>query len=102
MSKPITTEVLPQNLCEHRAVKAWGQLQPERVEPDSIEILKLKNKSAVYRLAGVGPDGSAVIAKRCRRATALIERMIHEEFLARLPLPSVRWHGFVEEPGGEF
>ena len=102
MSKPITTEVLPESLCEHRAVKAWGQLQPERVEPDGIEILKLKNKSAVYRLAGLGPDGSAVIAKRCRTGTALIERMIHEEFLARLALPALQCYGFVKEPNGEF
>src|SRR5438034_672475 len=102
MSKPITTEVLPQNLCEHRAVKAWGQINPKRVEPDGIEILKLKNKSAVYRLGGVGPDGSAVIAKRCRAATAEIERMIHEEFLSHLPLPALRCYGFLPEPNGEY
>jgi len=102
MSKPITSEVLPENLLEHRAVKAWSQLEPERVKPEAIEILKLKNKSAVYRLAGVGPGGSAVIAKRCRTPTARIERMIHEEFVPRLSVPALRCYGFVEEPGGDY
>lgn len=102
MSKPITTEILPDNLPDHRAVKAWAALKPARVEPDGIEILKLKNKSAVYRLVGVGEDGSSVVAKRCRVATASVERMMYEEFLPRLPLPALRYFGHVDEPGGEF
>jgi len=65
MSKPITSEILPANLLEHSAVKAWSQLQPERVEPEGIEILRLKPKSAVYRLLRLGPTGSVVIAKKC-------------------------------------
>jgi len=102
MSKPITNEVLPENLLEHRAVQAWSRLQPERIKPEAIEILKLKNKSAVYRLAGVGPAGSAVIAKRCRTPTARIERMIHEEFVPHLSIAGLRCYGFVEEPGGDY
>jgi len=102
MSKRITTEILPENLLTHRAVKAWSQLQPERIEPEDIEILKLKRKSAVYRLSGVAPDGSAVIAKRCVAETARIERTIHEEFLARLPVPALACYGFVEEPNEQF
>ena len=75
---------------------------PSGVEPEAIAILKLTNKSTVYRLAGVGPDGSAVVGKRCRAATARIESIIHQEFLAHLPLPALRCYGFVEEPDGEF
>src|SRR5439155_21239331 len=104
MSKTVTTEILPENLLEHRAVKAWSQLNRERVEPESIEVLKFKrpeSKSAVYRLNGVAPDGSAVIAKRCLAATAAVERIIYEEFLPRLPLPALRYYGHVDEPGGE-
>src|SRR6266567_6217528 len=74
MSKPITTEILPDNQLDHRAVRAWATLKPPRVKPDAIETLRLKNKSAVYRLVGVGDDGSSVIAKRCRAATASVER----------------------------
>jgi len=76
MSKSITTEILPQKLLEHPAVKAWSQLQPERVEPENIEILKLKRKSAVYRLIRARPNSEPVIAKRCRRRIARIEQFI--------------------------
>src|SRR5881296_1146356 len=102
VSKPITTEILPDNLLNHRAVRAWATLKPPRVKPEAIETLRLKNKSSVYRLVGVGDDGSSVIAKRCRASTASVERMMYEEFLPRLPLPSLRYYGHVDEPGGEF
>src|SRR5438552_6863479 len=99
------TETLPERLVEHRAVKAWAALNPERVVPESIEVLKFKrleSKSAVYRLNGVAPDGSAVVAKRCLAVTAAVERAIYEEFLPHLPLPALRYYGHVDEPGGEF
>src|SRR3989442_634235 len=98
------TDTLPERLAEHRAVKAWAALNPERVQPESIEVLKFKrleSKSAVYRLNGVGPGGSAVVAKRCRAVTASVERMIYQEFLPQLPLPAVHYYGHVDEPGGE-
>src|SRR2546422_7690770 len=101
MSKRITREILPERLVEHRAVKAWSQLQPERVEPEKIEILKLKDKSAVYRLVGAGPDGSSIIAKKCYAATAVVERTIYEKLLPRLPVPVLQCHGFVDEPEGK-
>ena len=94
-------EVLPVNLHKHRAVKAWRKLQPAWFETDRIEVLKLKTKSAVYRLRGVGPDGSAIIAKRCRTATAVVEQAIYDQFLTRLPLPVLSCHGLVMEPEGE-
>ena len=103
MSKSITTEILPENLLEHRAVKAWSQLEPERIEPETIAVLKLtRNKSAVYRMSGVGPTGAAVVAKRCRKTTAMVERLIYEAVLSHLSLPALDCYGFVPEPGGEF
>src|SRR5881628_3491796 len=81
VSDHASKEVLPANLEAHRAVKAWRQLQPKSPAPGQIEILKLKSKSAVYRLTGVGPDRSAVVAKRCPAATATVERAIYDEFL---------------------
>ena len=98
MSKPSRTETLPDNLLDHRAVRAWAALKPVRVEPEGIEILKLRDKSAVYRLGGVGPDGSAVIAKRCRRPACLVERIIYERLFARQLVPALRWYGFLDEP----
>ncbi len=102
MAKVTMTEVIPEDLGEHRSVKAWSRLNPDRVVPDEITILKLKNKTAVYRLAGVGMDGAAVIAKRCRAETAGIERILHEEFLARMPVSRLFMYGFVDEPDGEY
>jgi len=103
MSKTVTTEILPENLLEHRAVKAWSQLEPERTEPEAIAVLRLtRKKSAVYRMAGVGPTGAAVVAKRCRTTTAIVERLIYEEVLSSLSLPALGCYGFVPEPGGEF
>ncbi len=102
MSKPITSEMLPpESLLEHEAVKAWSQLQPERVEPEGIEILRLKPKSAVYRLLGLGPNGSAVIAKKCWLETARIERRIYEELLPSVPVPTLQCYGCVENTDGD-
>ena len=101
MSRPITSEVLPERIEEHAAVKAWRQIQQDRFEPKNIQILKLKRKSSVYRLTGDGVHGKAVIAKRCRATTAVVERLVYEQ-LARLPVPALRCYGLVPEPEGEF
>jgi len=74
MAKSITTEVLPENLREHRAVKAWRQLSPEGPWPVGVELLQLERKSATYRLACVASDRPTFIAKRCVAATARVER----------------------------
>ncbi len=102
MARSTTIEILTEGLQEHQAVKAWRQLQSDHLEPSSIEILKHIKKSAVYRLNGIGPQGEAVIAKRCRKATANVERMIYEELLPRAPVLALRCYGFLKEPEGEF
>lgn len=97
MPKRTTTEIIRTNLPEHPAVKAWRELRPTRIVPDSVEILHERKKSAVYRLEGVGPGGTPVIAKRCQTPTALIERTIYEEVLPHLPIPALHYYGFIEE-----
>src|SRR2546423_531351 len=99
---PRILEVLTENLLEHPAVRAWSQLSCERVAPDSIQVLKRKQKSAAYRLVGARPNGTAIIAKRCQTATARVERAIYESFLPQMPLPALACRGFVPEPEGEF
>jgi len=102
-SKHANREILPANLLDHRAVKAWRRIQPESFEPRNIEVLKwTRKKSAVYRLTGVGSNGSAVIAKRCPANTGSVERLIYETLLPRLSLPSLRCYGFVAEPESDF
>src|SRR5262245_41444177 len=93
-------ETLPADPAEHRAVKAWRQLSPEGFVPDRIEILKLKTKSAVYRLTGGGSEQNTLVAKRCPTATASLERLLYQEFLPRLPVPTLRCFGYLPEPEG--
>jgi len=90
------------SLAEHPAVRAWCESQHARIAPQRIEVLKSKRKVSTYRLDGIGPGGAAVIAKRCRAATARVERMIYAEILPRLPVSALRYYGFVEAPDGEF
>jgi hypothetical protein len=102
MSNRIKTKVIRSNLHEHPAVNAWRALRSDRVKPEVITVLKEHDKSLIYRLGGLGPAGTGVIAKRCRQATATIERTIYEEILPCLPLSTLSYYGFVEEPDGEF
>jgi hypothetical protein len=43
-----------------------------------------------------------VIAKRCGKKTALVERAVDEMVLPRAAVPSLGYHGFLEEPEGEY
>jgi hypothetical protein len=46
-----TIEVLRTNLHEHPAVKAWSELQPERVEPEWIvRVQEESKKSSLYHI----------------------------------------------------
>jgi hypothetical protein len=83
----------------HPAARAWQELQPGRVESESIETLKETEKSVVYRLKGVGPGGSAVIAKRCRTTTASIERTVYEDILPHLPITALHYYGCTQQDG---
>ncbi|PYR47705.1 MAG: hypothetical protein DMF89_18340 [Acidobacteria bacterium] len=86
-------------LLRHPAVAAWSRLQPERVEPDGIEILKEKSGSRIYRLLGVGPGARAVIAKQRRLGPSgsLVERTAYEAVFPRLPVPALQYFGFVQD-----
>src|SRR5215475_9753213 len=89
------------NLLEHPAVKAWAKLRPDRLEPAGIERLQKKKKGVVYRLEGIGPECSDIIAKRSSPERILKERIIYEQILPALPIPTVRYYGFIEEPEDE-
>src|SRR5436190_11067318 len=94
--------MIPGNLSEHPAVCAWRKLQPACVDPGSIDVLKRNKKSAIYRLHGIGPGASAVIAKRCVTTTALTERLIYQDVLPALALPGLRYYGCIEDCSTEF
>jgi len=84
-------------LVDHPAAAAWRELRPERPTPRCIDIVRDSKNRAIYRLNGVGCEGSAVIAKRCWLSTASIEHTVYDEILPRLPITTLRYHGFVPE-----
>jgi hypothetical protein len=88
---------------ESLALEAWGRLQPGSAIPAQIEILKGRREPArrgAYRLAGAGPEGASVIAKRCPRTKAWLEHTVYAEILPHLPVPAPAYYGLVEEQGG--
>src|SRR5213594_2478219 len=90
------------SLMRHPAVLAWCRLHPN-AEPLRITPLKVRRKkNQVYRLDGIGWADAPVIAKRCPKAVALVERTVYEEILPRTAVPSLRHYGFIEEPDGEY
>ncbi|HEY1304745.1 MAG TPA: phosphotransferase [Vicinamibacterales bacterium] len=95
-------EVMTERLQEHPALQAWSQVHSHPLMPASIEVLKHKRKSAVYRLNGAGLDGAAIIAKRCPHATGLVEHLIYTALLPCIPVRPLRCHGFVREADEEF
>lgn len=79
-------------------IAAWRELggrPPARVEP-----VRLRNKSAVYRLRGAGPGRATVIAKRGAAEALKNEWTIYAHVLPRLPLTGARAHGFLERGDG--
>jgi ATP-binding cassette, subfamily B, bacterial len=95
-----------ETLLAHPAVQAWLKLGrakgrdhavPERIAPTTLK--PKKRDTPVYRLEGIGPDGTAVIAKGCMAVDAAIERTVYERFLSRIAVSTPRYYGCVE--GGD-
>ncbi|HEX7059677.1 MAG TPA: aminoglycoside phosphotransferase family protein [Solirubrobacterales bacterium] len=71
-------------------------------EPTEIRVFRDRKgpalgNAAIYWLAGAAPDGGAVIAKLNRRSSAEVEHTVYHEVLPRLPVPSLRCLGRVDE-----
>lgn len=100
MVKYMANVIVNSNLNEHPVVQAWRKLKPKHDDPARITALKKqkrKSKSSVYRLEGITKEDTNVIAKRCRRGTALLESIIYEKILSQLPVTSLKYYGYVEE-----
>lgn len=96
MSSPPMAE-MPRGgrLEDHPAIQAWRVLHPQRRWLTGLETLQETNKSGVYRIAGVGIGGSAVIAKQYRYENAAVERIVYEAVLPQLPLARLHYYGFL-------
>ena len=81
------------------AAQAWLKLGHNFAIPEKIECLKEKSQPMIYRMVGVGPDCSNVIAKRCSPAAAIIEKVIYEDILPRIPFTALRSYRVVDERG---
>ena len=98
-SSGVAASKRPSNVMNHPAAQAWRQLYP-RAEPLQITPLRVrKRKNKIYRIEIAGR--SAVVAKRCGKEGALVERAVYERVLPRAAVPSLGYHGFLEEPDGE-
>lgn len=95
-------KIITKNPTQHPSVRAWSQLAPRRVAPDHIVVLKRKEKGAVYRLPAVGPGGCDVIAKRCQRDKARVERFVYERVLPKLPATPLDYYGSITEDDSDF
>lgn len=88
-------------IARHPALLAWREVSGAARQPTSIEILKPeKRKSAVYRLNGAGPSGTAVIAKRQREGYLEMEKRLYLEVFPGLSVSTLAVYGFVEAHDG--
>lgn len=93
----VTSRQLLPDLPPHPAALAWSRLSPGSEMPTEISILKQRHKSAIYKMEGAAPDGSAIVAKLCRCQVATHERVVYEQILPKLPVSHPRYYGSVKE-----
>jgi hypothetical protein len=91
------------------AADAWARLCRRVGRPVTVPIAvvplkpqKLARKSGIYRLEGAGELGTPVIAKRCLRGSALIERHVYERLLPAIGLPSLTFFGSADDAEHEY
>ena len=87
------------DLSTHPAVRAWSTLHREAAQPRGIQILKFPrgefDKSCTFRVTGIGPERTSVIAKLSRAPIAQLECLIYRDILPRLPVPRLEFYGTV-------
>lgn len=94
--KPVQT-----SLTNHQAILAYNKLGQNYGELSSIELLTLNGgkphnkKSEIYRLSGVGIDGSSVIAKKAPLKSLMNEKFFYENISPFLSIFPIRFYGFV-------
>jgi hypothetical protein len=99
----LNTTVAKTYLTDHPAVRAWRKLEPERVDPVGIEVLKdEKRERGVYRLVGVGPGGTDVIAKRSYTERAGVEHLIYQQILPHLATIGLQCYASIADDDSRF
>jgi aminoglycoside phosphotransferase (APT) family kinase protein len=77
--------------------RATGGPQPAEIRVFRDRKRQAIGNAAVYWLRGATSDGGAVIAKLNRRSPAEVEHTVYHDLLPRLPVPSIRLLGRVDE-----
>jgi hypothetical protein len=85
------------NFCRSAGRKATAP-----VAVTSLRSQRPSRKASVYLLEHAAEDGSAVVAKRCHRTTARVERTVYERILPNVRVSKLRYHGYYEEAEGDF
>jgi hypothetical protein len=93
---PAPVEVWTASLEAEPAVRAWAALGGGPL-PERLELLRRRQKSVIYRLPGVGPAGTHVIAKQSPWEVVHDERAAYE-MLETLDVPRLGYYGFHAEP----
>jgi hypothetical protein len=93
ISRKASHTVLWGELAWHPAARAWTAFMDGAGAPDTIEVVHAGKHSATYRLVGVGPDGTSIIAQRARAVRATIERVWYERIVPHLPVARPRYCG---------
>lgn len=88
--------VIP-DLLAYTAPKVWREIMPGANAPDSIDVLQRNGKSIVLRFNRVSPECTSVIAKIREVGSLNLERRMYEEVLPKVPICTLRYHGFVSE-----
>ena len=92
---------LRDDLACHPAVRAWAAATSLDSTPEYLHVLRERTNCAIYRLPGLGAEGTAVIAKRSLARWVRIESTVYESILPRLPLMTPRYYGStIDEPFG--
>lgn len=86
------------DVLTHPAVRTWQAVDSGGRIPALVELIKGNQRPrTIWRLTGAGLGESAVIAKRCPRHTAALERQVYERILPQLPVSAPDYYGYVEE-----
>jgi len=79
------------------ALAAWRSLRGSTREPTRVWWLEAEHRNrTIFRLDGVGPGGTAVIAKLCGAASGGIERLIYEKVLPHIEVTTPEYFGSVD------
>jgi hypothetical protein len=92
-AEALTRDVSP----KHPAIRSWSELSGCPPGPARVQLLKNEHDRKVWRLIGVGPGGSNVIAKLNPKADVAAEHRIYREALKRLPLPAPDHFGLLKD-----